>query len=288
MKAVCAFAIAIAFTLLGCGGGGGGGGGGHTVDGRVLDVSTGGPPNPAVTVRIGSRSATTSLVDGSFTIGAVPSGASSLTVETGTPPDWSFAIGPVNANIDVGDLWIGPERVTVTGTVLDAATNNPVANANVRFAGRSGITNASGVFSLLDVAYSSATQTAFWGIVGRITALGYVQAEFSAQPNTAIGSVVTVDPILLTPSSNPDPPGTPYNIWGLITAPGGPSGSVVRLKQGGVDVRVFNVGADGRYLFFVAPGSYVISASKGASTAPDVAVTLTQTNEVIRRDIAIP
>lgn len=284
---VCSLLIA-STALFGCGGGGGGGGGGNTVDGRVLDVSTGGPASPPATVRIGSKSGTTSVVDGSFTIGSVPSGASSLTVETGIPPGWVFAIGPITGNTDVGDLWIGPEQVTVTGVVRDAATSNPIANATVRFAGRAAVTNASGVFNLAQVAYSSASQTAFWGIVGRVTATGYFFAEFSAQPNTAVGGVVTVDPILLTPSSNPDPPGTPFNIWGLISAPGGPSGSVVRLKQGGVDVRVFNVGADGRYLFFVTPGSYVVSASKGASTAPDVPVTLTQTNEVIRRDIAIP
>lgn len=288
MRLFLAVLIACGLALIGCGGGGGGGGGGNTVQGRVLDVSTGGPPNPPATVRIGSKSAATSPSDGSFTIDSVPSGANSLTVDTGTPPSWTFSIGPINGNTDVGDLWIGPERVTVTGTVRDAATNNPIANATVRFAGRAGTTNAAGVFNLLDVAYSSATQTAFWGIVGRVTAIGYFFAEFSAQPNVAVGGVVTVDPILLTANSNPDPPGTPFNIWGLISAPGGPSGAVVRLKQGGVDVRVFNVGSDGRYLFFVAPGSYEISASKGASTAPDVPVTLTQTNEVIRRDIAIP
>ena len=60
------------------------------------------------------------------------------------------------------------------------------------------------------------------------------------------------------------------------------------LKQGGVDVRVFNVGADGKYFFFVLPGSYAIAASKGASNAPEVPVTLTQPTEVIRRDITIP
>jgi hypothetical protein len=41
-------------------------------------------------------------------------------------------------------------------------------------------------------------------------------------------------------------------------------------------------------MFFVSPGTYTISASKGASTAPDIVVTLTQPNEVIRRDVTIP
>jgi hypothetical protein len=88
----------------------------------------------------------------------------------------------------------------------------------------------------------------------------------------------------VTPLSDPNPPPAPYNIWGIVSAPGGPQGAIVRLKQGGIDVRVFNVGNDGRYYFFVVPGTYTINATKGAFTAPDQIVTLTQPNEVIRRD----
>jgi hypothetical protein len=215
-------------------------------------------------------------------------GTAALTVDNGFPPAWLFSIGPVSGNTDVGDLWVGAERVTLTGTVRDATTNAILPGAEVRFGGKIGLTNSLGVFSLSDVAYSSATQTAFWGIVGDIRATGFFRTEFSAQPNIAIGGVVTVDDILVTPISNPDPPGIPYNIWGVVTAPGGAIGSIVRLKQGGIDVRVFNVAADGKYLFFVVPGTYTISASKGASTAPDIEVTLTQPNEVIRRDVTIP
>jgi hypothetical protein len=113
-------------------------------------------------------------------------------------------------------------------------------------------------------------------------------ATFSAAPNLAVGGVVNVGDIFLVPESDPNPPPPPYNIWGQITATGGPSGAIVRLKQNGTDVRVFNVGTDGKYFFFVLPGSYTISASKNGSTAPDVNVTLNQATDVIRRDITIP
>lgn len=275
-----------AFWAAGCGGGGGGPANG-TIIGRVLNVATGGPTNPASTVQAGSNTVQTSLSDGSFTLSA-PNGTSSLIVDNGIPPAFVFSIQPVNGNTDVGDLWVGPEQVTLTGTIRDATTNNPIPGATVRFGGREGATNASGVFSLSNVAYSSATQTAFWGIVGDARATNYFRAEFSAQPNVAVSGVVSIGDVLMTPTSDPNPPGTPFNIWGIVTAPGGATGAVVRLKQSGVDVRVFNVGADGRYLFFVPPGSYTISASKGASTAPGIDVTLTQTNEVIRRDVTIP
>ncbi len=272
--------------LVGCAGTGPSTSSGSVI-GRVLNVSTGGPPNPAATVQIASATTTTSLADGSFTL-AAQNGTTALTVDNGFPPAWVFSIGPVDGNTDVGDLWVGPERVTLTGVVRDATTNAIVPGAIVRFGGRIGQTNLSGVFSLIDVAYSSATQTAFWGIVGDVRATGFFRTEFSAQPNIAVGGVVDVGDILITPTSDPNPPGIPYNIWGVVTAPGGAIGSIVRLKQGGSDVRVFNVGADGRYLFFVVPGTYTISASKGASTAPDIVVTLTQPNEVIRRDVTIP
>lgn len=281
--------LAALFVLIGCGGGGGGGGTSDgTLIGRVFNVSTGGPANPAATIQVGTRTTQTSLSDGSFQFD-VPDGSSAFTVDGGTPPLWTFPISPaVSGNTDVGDVWIGPERVTLTGTIVNGTNSAPIAGAVVKFAGKIGTTNASGVFSLTDVAYSSATQTAFWGIIGTATATGFFLQEFSAQPFLASGGVVDVGQVLLTPTSDPNPPGTPFNVWGIVSAPGGASGSVVRLKQGGLDVRLVNVGADGRYVFFVPPGTYTISASKGASTAPDIVITLTQPNELIRRDVTIP
>lgn len=277
--------VAVCLVLCGCAGGG------SvilaTLVGRVLQVATGGPPNPQASVQVGSRSTLTSASDGSFQLG-VPQGTAQLSVDTlSTSGVWTFQFPAASGVTDVGDLWVGPERVALEGTVRSSTDNSPVVGATVAFAGRSGNTDANGQFSLQDVAYSNATQTAFWGIVGSVKANGFFKADFSAAPNVAIAGVVSVGDIIVAPLSDPNPPGTPFNIWGIITATGGAQGSVVRLKQGGVDVRVFNVAADGRYLFFIVPGTYTISATKGALTAPDVDVILSQPNEVIRRDIVI-
>lgn len=283
------FALVL-LVLFGCGGGGGGGGSSNaTVTGRVIQVETGAAPNPAASVQMDAGSVLTDASDGSFQV-TTPTGSTTITVDSQTPTTgvWVFTVPPVTGVTDVGDLWIGPDRITLTGTVRNSADSAPLANAFVTFGGRTGLTDASGVFTLLEVAYSAANQAAFWGIPGSARATGFFKSDFSAAPNLPVAGVVNVGDIFLVPTSDPNPPGVPFNIWGQIAASGGPSGSIVRLKQNGSDVRVFNVGPDGRYFFFVTPGDYVISASKGASTAPDVPVTLTQPTEVIRRDISIP
>lgn len=274
-------------TFLGCGGGGGTSAT-ATFVGRVFNVATGGPTNPQSSVSAGGSSVLTSSTDGSFQLPA-SSGATTIVVDSnsGSLGIWQFSVPAASGVTDVGDLWIGPQRVTVRGVVRDSTTGNAVAGAIVTFAGRTAISSGTGQFDLLEVAYSDATQTAFWGIVGTVRASGYFSTDFSTQPNLANAGVVNVGDLLITPTSDPNPPGPPYNIWGLVSAAGGPQGAIVRLKQGGNDVRVFNVGPDGRYLFFAQPGTYTISASKGAQSAPDQQVTLTQPNEVIRRDFQL-
>lgn len=276
--------LLLAATFLGCGGGGGSPAT-ATFVGRVLSVVTGGPTNPQSTVQSGSTGVLTNASDGSFQVPA-KAGATSLTIDSHSASTgvWQFTVAAASGVTDVGDLWIGPEKVTVRGTLRDSTNSNPISGASVLFAGRSALSDASGVFTLSNVAYSSATQTAFWGIVGTIRAGGYFTTEFSTQPFTASGGIVDVGDIFVSPTSDPNPPGPPYNIWGSVTAAGGSQGAIIRLKQGGNDVRVYNVGADGRYFFFVSPGSYTITASKSALTAPDQDVTLTQANEVVRRD----
>lgn len=277
----------LAVLLVACGGGGGGGGGSAVVLGRVLQVATGGPPNPRASVQKGGKSVLTSATDGSFQLD-VPKNTTSLLVDplngSGT---WTFVFAPVSGTVDVGDLWIGPERVRVQGTVLNSTNNLPVSGATVNFAGRIGATDANGRFDLVDVAYSSATQTAFWGILGSVRATGFFKTDFSAQPNTALGGVVTVNDILITPTSNTVPPGPPYNVWGRISPSANAPGTVVTATLSGNPVRIFNVGSDGTYKLWLSPGTYVLSFANGALSAPDETVTLTQPNQVIQRDVVL-
>jgi hypothetical protein len=86
----------------------------------------------------------------------------------------------------------------------------------------------------------------------------------------------------MTSLTDPNPPPQPYNIYGKVLAQGGPSGAIVTLKLGVTPVRIVNVGPDGKYYFWVAPGNYTISYQKGALTAPDHNANLTQPNQVIQ------
>ena len=129
-------AAAFLAVVLGCGGGVGGGGGGPQVLGRVLNVETGGPTNPRSSVQIGSESTLTSASDGSFTLAAAL-GTSSLSVDTLSAFGvWIFSFPPISGTTDIGDLWVGPEKVAVTGFVRNAATNDGIAGATVVFTAR--------------------------------------------------------------------------------------------------------------------------------------------------------
>lgn len=286
MKRIAILAVvSLLAILLGCGGGGGGGGGGTTLVGRVLSIVSGGTLNPAATVQQpgGSPSTTTDLTDGSFSLGGVPTGATQTDVlpnQSGWPA-FSFTHAAASGNTVIGDLWVGPEQVTVRGRALNALTSEPITNVDVSFGGQNVKSNGTGVFNLTGVAYSSDTQTAFWGIVGTAVKTGsFLATEFTTAPFVKDGSgVVDIGDILLTPSDSNDPPtDPPYNITGRVLPIGGSTGTIVTLKQGSTALRIFNVGNNGKYFFWITPGTYEITYQKGSQTAPQQTVVLTQPN----------
>lgn len=278
--------VAVLLVAIGCGGGGGGGGVTVRVNGRVLSVITGGPTNPPSSVQAGGFSTSTSPADGSFGLD-VPVGTTSLSVDTlGAGGVFVFTIPAAVADTDVGDLWVGPEKVTVTGTVRDATDADPIAGAQVSFGGRTGVTDANGVYTLLNVAYSSQNPEQFFGVIGQARATGFFVSDFTAT-RAAVGGVVTIDDVLLTPSGDANPPPGPYNIWGRVSPSGLAPGTVVTLLQNGNPVRTTSVGQDGRYFFWVAAGTYTITYRNGAFSAPDQTVTLLQQNQVEQRDVTL-
>lgn len=279
-------ALFVALALLaGCGGGGGGGssGGGGAVVGRVLNIETGGPLSPGATVQAGSNTTTTSVADGSFIVSA-PAGTSSVLVDTHALFGvWTFSVPPVSGTVDAGDLWVGPQKVTLTGRVVSSTNGQPISGATVTFAGRTGTTNAQGIFSLANVAYSNLTQTAFWGVAGTAVADQFFSTTFSAAPSVADNGVVTVNDVVLTPLSDPNPPDGPYNIIGRVTPSASASGTVVTLEDsGGNPVRVVNVDSTGNYTFWVAPGNYTITYQNGSLSATSQPVTLNSPDQVVR------
>ncbi|MHB8637533.1 MAG: hypothetical protein ACYC96_13775 [Fimbriimonadaceae bacterium] len=289
-RLVVLFGFGACLLLNGCGGSGGGGGT-ATITGRVIYVETGGAPNPAATVQVGGATIATDASDGSFTLPTAPAGATTLTVNTnGSGGVWTFTIAAAAANAteDVGDLWVGPHRVTLTGAVLDSSTSNPIAGAAVKFGGVNGVTNASGIFTVGPVAYPNTNFAAFWGIVGNVTATNYFANTFSASPNTSVNGTVTVASVLLTPLSNTTPPPAPYNVWGRITPTAEGVGCTVTLSQNGVPVRKTIADSSGTYYIWIVPGTYTLHFVNGVHTdASDPTVTVNATNDVVRQDVVL-
>jgi hypothetical protein len=103
----------------------------------------------------------------------------------------------------------------------------------------------------------------------------------------AVAGVVTVDDILISPNSDPNPPGPPFNVWGRVSPGADAPGTIATLSQGGNPVRVVNVGSDGLYKFWVPPGTYTIHFQKGPLQADVAAFTLSQANQVLRFDVTL-
>lgn len=278
----------MAMFLLGCGGGGPVSGPLVIVTGRVINVQTGGPPNPQASVQIGAVSALTDAA-GVFRL-SVPPGATSLVIDSRTDAGvWTYSFPPAtSATTDVGDLYIGPNRVALVGKVLNAANDAPVANADVEFAGRATKTAANGSFRLNEVAYAPGDLTTFWGIEGIVRASGFFIANFRAEPAVAdTTNEVLLDDIFLVPISDTTPPDTPYNIWGRVSPSAEAPGTMVTLSQGGTDLRQMTVGSNGLYWFWMTPGTYTIRFQKGSLSAPEQTVNLTAPNQVVRRDVTL-
>ena len=288
---VWALAVAV-IVATGCGGGGGGTGttGGTTqvLTGRVLDVVSTGPVTPVATVSVATgESTTTSTSDGFFLLD-VPITAAAANVATGSYGTWTFAFPPSATDLDLGDLWVGPQKVILTGTVKDSVTNDPIPNALVAFAGRSARTNGSGVFSLADVAYSNTSQTGFWSIEGRVQSDGYFANGFTANGKVASAGTVSVGTILLVSSGTGTPPGGPYNVYGIARKAGAGVAATIDIFKGATEVRQVTAAADGRYYVWLPVGTYQLKPTFSGTTGPNVSVNITQSNQILNQDLAIP
>lgn len=268
-RLLCMAIFALTLTLLiGCGGGGGGSGGGGTgttvsILGRIIWIENGGAPSPQATVRIGERTALTNTVDGGFNID-VPSGASSLTVTTtvsGTPIIRTFTFAPATASVDLGDLFIGPSEVSLTGTLVDSANGTGIAGATVSIAGRTAVSAANGTFTVTQVAYSAASLSVFLGLQGTAARTGYFSGFFSPT-SAAVGGVVNVGSISLVPTGGDSPPPLPTNL-NVTVAPSG-SGATVEVLLSGTVIRTGTADSAGKAAFWLPAGTYTVRATKSA------------------------
>lgn len=276
--------------LAGCGGGGGGGGATTTnIIGAILWIETGGPTSPATTVRVGGVSTTTDSGTGGFSLD-VPIGATELTATytqtgTSTPIVRTFTFPPITASTDVGDLYIGPEEVTVTGRLVNSATGAPVTGATVTIAGRRTTSDSAGGFAVTNVAYSSANLSVFLGLQAQATATGFFTSTFSP-PSGAVGGAVDVGTITMVPEGGTTPPPLPFNLTGLVTPLGLGAGSTVEVLLGATVIRTGTADVAGRYQFWVPVGNYTVRATQGSSTGTTPA-NVVNVNQTVTANVAI-
>lgn len=289
MNRVWIWLLGVALVLCGCAGGGGGGGT-ASVTGTVLWIPTNGAPNPAATVQIGSRAVLTNLVDGSF-VQTAPVGTNSLLVSytppAGTPVTFTFHVPAVASNSDVGQLVIGPEKVTIRGRIISSETGLPVVGAHVTFGGQFGLSGSDGTFSLSEVGFSSSALANFLTLTGRVTATGFLPVTFGASSGPVSG-VVQVGDLAMPPQSSDVPPTLPGNLSGRILPSGSAATTIVRVfDTGGTPLRQFTVGSSGQFAFWLPAGTYTLRATNGALTSGDVTVTITSVDTPIVRDLTL-
>jgi len=269
----------LALALLGCGGGGGVTATANIL-GRVLWVESNASTDPAATVSAGGQSTATDLIDGFFQL-TVTRGTSSATVSftpsgSSTPIVRTFTFAPVVGTVNLGDLYIGPDEVTVHGTVTDASDGSPVQGATVKLAGRTATTDFAGEFNLLNVAYSSTSPAAFGDLVGEVSKAAFVTRQFNP-PITATLGVVEVGTIVISPESLTDPPPFPSNLTGTILPSGDGAGALVEILDGVTVIRTTTADGLGQYGVWLPVGTFTVRATAGPMSGNE-SVTMTSTN----------
>lgn len=279
--------VALLLALSGCGGGGGGGATSILLTGTVANLATGGAPSPAATVASGSVTGTTGT-DGGFSL-SVPPGATfvDVTFNPGSGPlTFRFNFSAASDDTDLGVLVVGPQQITVTGLVLNQNTSAPVSGATVRLAGNTTTTDANGRYTFNGVAYVNANPATFYGLEGRAGATNFFPRLFSPT-NDPVAGVATLEDVLLAPDAGGPPPGTPFNIEGLVNPSADGVSAVVELRQGATVVRRMTTGSDRRFGFWVAPGTYTLVATKGTLASPPATVNLPGPADTVRRDVTL-
>lgn len=275
------------FLLIGCGGGGGAATG-VQLTGLVLELRTGSGPTPSATVQAGNATVQTAA-DGSFTVNA-PSGTSFVLVTSplagGGTTTFRFDFAPATTDRDLGDLYVGPEKIRVTGRVLGSADSAPLSGATVSIGGKSALTNASGVFDISDVAFDSTSTFTFLNLTGLAGRAGFFTRSFNPTAGPSSG-VATIDDIFLQPDTGDAPPDTPFVITGTVSPSAEAPDSIVELFEGTTLVRRFTVGSNRQYGFWVPPGTYTLRARKGSLNSGDISIVLTSPAQIIRRDVTL-
>jgi hypothetical protein len=276
------FAVLTAL-LAGCGGGGGFFGPSALLQGRVVLVSTGQPPNPPATVIVGGQGVRTSTQEGAFQL-RVPTTATQLIVRLRELPDFIFPLPPLQAGqtVDLGDLYVGRQTIAVQGRIVDALTQQPVGEATVSLLGQRAQSNpTTGRFTLNGVAYDPE------GVLdpeGEVRKAGYLPRRFLAdQP--VINGVMDVGDLPLLPETDDNPPGQPGNVRGVVQVPlDTPIGARIDVYTPPnaliANESVILSQPSGAFRLWLLPGEYRLVFTKGARTATRTITVTSLTQEI--------
>ncbi|MFN3689623.1 MAG: hypothetical protein ACK4UU_01710, partial [Fimbriimonadales bacterium] len=251
-------------------GGGGAFGPSALVQGRVVLVSTGQPPNPPATVIVGNQRVQTSTQEGAFQL-RVPLDATQLLVRTPGLPDFTFNLPPLQAGqtVDLGDLYVGSQTISVQGRIVDALTQEPVGDAVIALLGQRTLSNpATGRFTLNGVAYDPE------GVLdpeGEVQKEGYIPRRFVADA-PVIDGVMEVGDLLILRQTDDDPPGLPGNVRGVVRVPASDAVGVRIDIYSPPDASIPNESvvlsrADGVFQLWLLPAQYRLVFTKGSRTA---------------------
>jgi hypothetical protein len=262
------FAVLTAL-LAGCGGGSGFLGPSALLQGRVVLVGTGQPPNPPATVIVGGQSVRTSTQEGAFQL-RVPPTATQLIVRTPGLPDFTFNLPPLQAGqtVDLGDLYVGRQTIAVQGRIVDALTQQPVGEATITLLRQRAQSNpTTGRFTLNGVAYDPDTLDP----EGEVRKTGYLPRRFLAdQP--VIDGVMDVGDLPLLPETDDNPPGQPGNVRGVVQVPASDAVGVRIDVYTPPDALIASESIVlsqpiGAFQLWLLPGDYRLVFTKGTRTA---------------------
>jgi len=268
--------------LAGCGGGGGFFGPSALLQGRVVLVSTGQPPNPPATIIVGRQSVRTSTQEGAFQL-RVPTTATQLIVRLRELPDFIFPLPPLQAGqtVDLGDLYVGRQTIAVQGRIVDALTQQPVGEATVSLLGQRAQSNpTTGRFTLNGVAYDPDTLDP----EGEVRKAGYLPRRFLAdQP--VINGVMDVGDLPLLPETDDNPPGQPGNVRGVVQVPlDTPVNTRIDVYTPPdaliADESVVLSQQSGAFRLWLLPGEYRLVFTKGTRTTTRTITVTSLTQEI--------
>jgi hypothetical protein len=173
----------------------------------------------------------------------------------------------------------GSSGSTLTGTVVNGATDVPLSGVRVALGNSNTTTNASGAFTLTGLSTGAGVLTA--------QIAGYEIS--SVQVDITIGKNTLDEPVKMAASSGNPPVTTPRTIEGTITLAGGsnPTGVKVTLLSGNTQYDQMTTGSDGKYFFWAPAGTYNVRAEKTGFVTKSQAVQVTDMTKVVTLNITL-